>query len=116
MKIRFQADVDLNQIIVSALLRHEPTIDFQLATTAKLHNLHDKDVLKYAAQHNRILVTHDQRTMPKHFSDFIPNANSSGVIIIPQKLSIQSVVEDLLILWLETEPKDWINRICYLPF
>jgi hypothetical protein len=34
MKPRFQADADLNEIIVSALLRREPTIDFQTATAA----------------------------------------------------------------------------------
>jgi hypothetical protein len=28
MKIRFQADADLNQIIVMATLRREPTMDF----------------------------------------------------------------------------------------
>lgn len=30
MKIRFQADADLNQIIVLATVRREPSIDFQL--------------------------------------------------------------------------------------
>ena len=31
MKIRFQADADLNQIIVLATVRREPSIDFQTA-------------------------------------------------------------------------------------
>ncbi len=31
MKVSFQADNDLNQRIVAALLRIEPTIDFQTA-------------------------------------------------------------------------------------
>lgn len=39
MKIRFQADADLNQIIVKATLRLEPGIDFQTATGAGLAKL-----------------------------------------------------------------------------
>lgn len=31
MRVRFQADADLNQTIVLALLRREPVIDFQTA-------------------------------------------------------------------------------------
>ena len=34
MKVRFQADADLNEIIVEALLRREPSIDFCTATAA----------------------------------------------------------------------------------
>ena len=32
MKVRFQADADLNQIIVKAALRLEPGIDFKIAS------------------------------------------------------------------------------------
>lgn len=39
MKIRFQADADLNQIIVKATLRREPGIDFQTAHAAGLEGL-----------------------------------------------------------------------------
>jgi hypothetical protein len=33
MKVRFQADADLNQIILLATIRREPAIDFQTAMT-----------------------------------------------------------------------------------
>ena len=36
MPIRFQADADLNQIIVSAVLRRVPAIDFRTGTAAGL--------------------------------------------------------------------------------
>jgi len=39
MPIRFQADADLNQIIVSAVVRRVPAIDFRTATTAGLAGL-----------------------------------------------------------------------------
>jgi hypothetical protein len=39
MKIRFQADADLNHIIVKATLRLEPGIDFQTAPSAGAEDL-----------------------------------------------------------------------------
>ena len=71
MRIRFQADADLNQIIVKATLRLEPSIDFQTAQAAGLAGLDDPGVLKVAAVQGRILVSHDRRTMPTHFGQFI---------------------------------------------
>ena len=71
MKARFQADADLNAEIVAGVLRREPSIDFQTADEANLRRFPDPEVLALAAQENRILVTHDRRTMPRHFADFI---------------------------------------------
>ncbi len=71
MKVRFQADADLNEILIMATLRREPTIDFQTAQAAHLPGLNDADVLALAARSGRLLATHDRRTMPRHFAEFI---------------------------------------------
>jgi hypothetical protein len=43
----------------------------------------DPDVLGIAASQGRILVTHDFRTMPKHFADFLAAGGSSpGVFLV----------------------------------
>ena len=49
MKIRFQADNDLNQIIVKAIMRLEPSIDFKTAHDAGLHDIDGREVLARAA-------------------------------------------------------------------
>lgn len=115
MTIRFQADADLNQIILLALLRRDSSIDFQSATAAGLSGVKDFDVLAKAAGQGRILVTHDHRTMPRHFSDFIRQQSSPGLLIVPQSLSVTAVVEDLLLIHTATEADEWVNRIRYLP-
>jgi hypothetical protein len=115
MKIRFQADADLNDIIVKAVLRREPAIDFQTARTAGLSGLPDAEVLAYAAHGGRLLVTHDRRTMPEHFGRFIQSEPSAGVLIVPQKLPISQVAEELTLLWLVCEAGEWVNRIHCLP-
>ncbi len=115
MKVRFQADADLNQIILRALIRHEPEIDFQTATKAALAGLTDCDVLAMTMREGRVLVTHDQKTMPYHFADFIASNTSPGLIVIPQRLPLLSAVEDLLLIWSASKTDEWINRICFLP-
>jgi hypothetical protein len=48
--IRFQADADFNQNIVTGVLRGESTIDFQTALVAGLEGLQDRQVLQLAAK------------------------------------------------------------------
>lgn len=79
MKVQVQADADLNEIIVKAALRREPGLDFRTAQAAGLPGLNDRDVLALAARSGRLLVTHDRKTMPKHFAEFIATETSAGV-------------------------------------
>ena len=97
MRPRFQADTDLNEEIIAGVLRQEPSIDFQRADDVNLRGLPDPEVLAIAAQENRILVTHDRRTMPEHFAAFIQTQDSPGVFIIAQNVSIRAAIEELLL-------------------
>lgn len=115
MRIRYQADADLNEIILLAAVRREPTMNFQTAYAAGLANLKDSEVLAIAAREGRILVTHDQRTMPRHFADFLGKNKSSGVLVVPQHIPAPVVAENLLLIWSVTEAEEWIDRICFLP-
>ena len=115
MTIRFQADADLKHSIVVAMLRREPKVDFQTANSANLEGLEDPEVLAIAANENRILVSHDKRTMPQHFAEFIQNQDSPGVVIVPQKLSVSDAIEELLLIWHASTPDEWKNRISHLP-
>ena len=115
MRLRFQADNDLDQRIVTAVKRLEPTIDFQTAPALGLDKVHDPDVLALAAREGRILVSHDRRTMPDHFRDFIASHTSPGIIIVSQKLSVVRAAELLHLLWAATEAEEYVNIIYDLP-
>lgn len=111
MAIRFQADADLNQIIVSAVVRRVPAMDFRTAGSAGLAGVKDVDVLAASARDGRILVTHDQSTMPRHFGEFVQTQHSPGLIVVPQHLAIGDIAEDLILIWTATAPEEWTNRI-----
>ena len=115
MPIRFQADADFNQIIVLAVVRRFPEVDFRTATAAGLAGLTDAEVLALAARDGRILVTDDQTTMPRYFGEFIRSMSSPGLIVVPQSLALREVVDRLVLIWAATQPEEWTNRIVYLP-
>ena len=98
MRPRFQADADLNEIIVLAKVRQEPAVDFQTATSGNLRGLPDPQVLTLAASLGRVLVTHDFKTMPRHFADFVATSPSPGVLLVPQYLPVAIAVEQILLI------------------
>jgi hypothetical protein len=97
MRARFQADTNLNHLIVKATLRYEPSIDFATAHAANLAGVEDPEVLALAAQAGRVLVTHDRKIMPTHFAAFMTHTASSGLVVIPQRLPVRAATEDLLL-------------------
>jgi hypothetical protein len=98
--IRFQADADLDHDIVVAVQRREPAAD----------------VLEIAARQDRILVTHDRRTMPGHFRDRLDEGESSpGVFIVAQCAPIGPDVEAIVMVWAVSDAAEWRDQVFHLP-
>jgi hypothetical protein len=85
VNVRYQADADLNQAIVTGLLRRESTIDFQTAFAAGLEGVKDSDVLAIAAQQRRVLVSHDRKTMPSEFAESLLPIRVPESLLFPEK-------------------------------
>ncbi len=115
MKIKFLADENLRRAIVLGLRRREPSVSFVQAYEAGAAGKDDLTVLQIAAEHNRILVSHDLKAIPQHFRHFIAQQTSPGVILIPQKLPLSTAIEQLVIIWLASEAEEWVNQIRFLP-
>jgi predicted nuclease of predicted toxin-antitoxin system len=116
VKIRFQADADLNQDIVTGVLRREPRVDFRTAAESGLRSLSDPEVLTLAASAGRILVSHDRRTMPRAFADFVRSSTSPGVLIVSQKTDLLTAIEGVLLVWSASEAEEWTNQLGTIPF
>ena len=72
MRIRFQADADLDGRILKGVKRRAPEIDIRATSDAGFIGVQDPDVLRIAAETGRILVSQDRRTMPMHFARHAP--------------------------------------------
>ncbi len=115
-KIRFQADADLRQSMVTGTIRKQPNLDFQSANKAGLEGVKDPEVLAIAARDGRVLVTHDRKTMPIEFGQFITSQTSSGVLILSQNLPIGEAIDVIILVWEASTAEEWINQIVTFPF
>jgi hypothetical protein len=115
LKIRFQADADIDPDIRKGLLRREPSIDFQPAAGTIPEGTLDLEVLRIAAEDGRVLVSGDLRTMSVYFHGFAATRESPGVLLIPSSRSIGAAIEGLLFVWLNWTPDDFHNWVRWLP-
>ena len=80
---RFLADADYNESLVRGLRRRRADLYITTAHVEKIDDLPDPDILAFAAEHDLILLTHDVRTMPQHFADYLQHllegAFSAGI-------------------------------------
>ncbi len=72
-------------------------------------------MLTVAAESGRILVSHDLKTMPRHFARFLETRSSPGLIVVAQDLEIGLAIEDLLLIWVATEREDWLDHLGFVP-
>ena len=118
-RVKFLADANFDHTIIDAVIRIQPTIEFHASGDEHidLRGLPDPDVLALASQMGCILLTHDVRTMPQHFGEFLANGNnSSGVILVPQLTPINLIIDDLLLIWEGSTPTEWIDHIDRIPW
>jgi hypothetical protein len=115
-RVRFQADADLRQSIVTGIIRKQPDLNFQSANEAELEGIKDPEVLEIAARDGRVLVTHDRKTMPTEFGQYILSRTSSGVLILSQSLPIREAMDAIILVWEASTAEEWINQIMTFPF
>lgn len=115
-RIRFQADADLRQSIVFGTIRKCADVDFRSANEAGLEGIKDPEVLAIASRDRRLLVTHDRKTMPLEFGQFIMTQRSSGVFILSQRISTSEAIDALLLVWEASTAEEWIDQIMTFPF
>jgi hypothetical protein len=115
MRVRYQADADLDGRIIRGLRRLAPEIDVRTASDASLAGLPDLEVLRVAADSERILVSQDRRTMPGHFVGFLTGSESQGVILLREAISIAVAIDELLLIWSASEAEEWKNRLVWIP-
>jgi len=114
--IRFLADENFNEEIVAGLRLKQPQMDIQTAAEAGILGRLDPLVLAYAAERNRILLSHDVRTMPAHFEAFLAGGrHCPGVFLIAQSLPIGRAINEILLIWEASPPEEWRDQCTHLP-
>jgi hypothetical protein len=115
--LRLASDADFNGKAYRALLRQQPDLDIVRVQEVGLRTADDPDVLAWAAAEGRILVTHDRETMAGFaYQRVEAGLSMPGVFVVRnQPNHIGSMLEDLLLVVLCSNPDEWKDRVLFLP-
>lgn len=116
MTIKFLADENFDHKTLAGLKWRRPDLDAVAVQEVGLREVDDPQVLEWAAQEGRIVVTHDVSTFSHFaFERIAAGLSMPGVIEIPETVPRSMIIEDLILIAGASEPDDWGKRVVYLP-
>lgn len=114
--IKFVADENFDNRIVRGLVRRMPELDIVRVQDLEIAGADDNMVLAWAAQAERVLLTHDQRTVPKYAYERMRRGEAvAGVIVVKDALPLGPVIENILLIAEATSMTEWASQIQRLP-
>jgi hypothetical protein len=82
----------------------------------ELREEEDPEILEWAADHNRILLTHDRATVPNYAWERVDaKLEMPGIFVIPDRMSIGQAIDEILLSDACSNPEEWKNRVLYFP-
>jgi predicted nuclease of predicted toxin-antitoxin system len=112
--LRFLADENFDNKILHALL--DEKIDVVRVQDLEIYQADDPTVLKWAAEHERVLLTRDARTMTAYAQERVEQGKPMpGVIEIRRGQSIGVIVDDLLLLHGASQPGELEGQVIFVP-
>ena len=110
------SDENFNNDILRGLLRRIPELDIVRVQDVGLRGADDPVVLEWAANEDRVVLTHDAATMASFAYDRVREGLSMpGVIEVADDLPIGQVIEDVLLLAEYSDKHEWEGQVVYLP-
>jgi hypothetical protein len=115
--LRLLADENFKYDLVRGVLRRRPHMDILRVQSVGLSRTEDPKLLAWAAQEQRVLLTHDVNTMTRYAFERIQRAEPmAGVFVVHQQGAAPSaIIDDLLLLDECSETYEWFGQILYLP-
>jgi hypothetical protein len=114
--LRWLADENFNNDILRALFRRNPALDIVRVQDVGLSGKDDPTVLAWAAEANRVLLTHDVSTITAYAYDRLRNGHDMpGAFEVSRDVPILVAVEDILLISECSHPHEWEGQVRYLP-
>jgi len=109
------SDEDLQGAIVDGLKLHFPGIDLVRVQDAGLMQTPDPIILEFAANQNRVIVTHDRNTMTAHAQDRMNQGlRMAGLIVLEQFINVGKAIQEVGTLAQAGDPGDLDGQILFL--
>jgi len=114
--LRLLIDENFNQRILRGLRLRVPLLDVVIVQDTAMQGLQDPLLLREAAVLQRVLVTHDLKTIPRHaYARVAAGEPMPGIIAVPDDLPIGQAIEELHVVVECCEDHELANRVLYLP-
>lgn len=115
--IKLLVDENFDNTIVRGLFRRNPMLDMVRVQDVGLSGKDDPSILKWAAQEERVLLTHDVTTITRYAYDRVRRDQPMpGVIEISTDAPIGRVIEDVLVLVECIQEGELEGQVQYLPW
>ena len=115
--MKFLADENLDNNILRGILRRKPNLDIVRVQDVGLFGKDDPTVLAWAAQDERILLTHDVATVTYYaYERTTKNLKMPGIIEITSSASLGKAIEDILLFVECGVDGELDGQILYIPF
>src|SRR4051812_26049205 len=113
--MRLLADENFNNDILHGLLRRNPEFDIVRVQDTEIYQAADPVVLAWAAKENRILLTHDLKTMPPYaYERIAANLPMPGVFAVNNQMPLGQAIDELLTMLGASDAGEWENLVFYL--
>jgi uncharacterized protein DUF5615 len=114
--LRLLIDENVDHRILRGLKSRLPELDFVSVRQVGLLGFKDLLLLRWADQNDRIILTHDTRTMRPDATQLLQRGETiAGLIVVPKKMAIGRAIEDLeLMIACHSQP-EFRDRIEHLP-
>lgn len=114
---RLLTDENFDHDILRGLcIRFSGEIDLLVSRAVGLPGVGDPQLRAWATSDERILLTHDRNTIPKHAYQRVINAEPMpGVFVVPQALPVGKAIEELIMIMQCSEQSEWQNVVQYIP-
>jgi hypothetical protein len=109
------ADENFSHRILRGIRLRIQNPDIVVAQNTGLCGATDETLLAWAADHGRIMLTHDRQTIPKHAYDRIRSGqHMPGIIVVLDTMPIGNAI-DALTMYLECgSPEEFENLVIFL--
>lgn len=115
--LKFLADENFDNTIVRGLFRRSPEIDIIRVQDVGLSGKDDPTVLEWAAQEERILLTHDVSTITRYAYERVRQGQTMpGIIEVSIDVPVGRVIEDILVLVECSQEGELEGQVQYLPW
>ena len=110
------SDENFNGDIIRGLFLRQPNLDLLRVQDVGLQEVDDPTILAWAANNERIILTHDRATMPNFaYERLVKGESMTGLFVVNDRISIRQAIDELLLITDCTEQAEWKGIVLYLP-